>query len=350
MFSAPQTVLCSLLLAVALQAGSAGSAAAATEGLEASAEVDGGSGVSAARQHFLRAVELYRAGAYDASLAAFTRAYELAPTYRLLYNLAQVQAQRQDYVQALELFGRYLREGSGLAGDARIPEARVAEVETEMLELRSRVAELRVETNVERAILVVNESRVAELPLRSPLWLNAGIHRMRVEKPGHLPVTKVVTVAGGDAPVVHFELARESFPIDLAALPAPEGLPPRAPRVAEQPRSSSRDVWVGMGLVTTGVLAAATATSGLLTYYQSGVLDRRLETYPDQISRIESARRRLRTLAVMTDVFGLAALGAAGLTTYLHLSAEPDVPPPSRARLGASVSAGGVQVWLQGAL
>ena len=51
---------------------------------------------AAARPHFMRGVELYRAGAYDASLAAFTRAYERAPSYRLIYNLAQVKAQRQD--------------------------------------------------------------------------------------------------------------------------------------------------------------------------------------------------------------------------------------------------------------
>src|SRR5688572_22099543 len=160
--------------------------------------------VAAARPHFARGVELYRAGAYDASLAAFTRAYELAPSYRLLYNLAQVQAQRQDYVQALELFGRYLREGTAVDPELALTEERIVEVQNEMTELRRRVAELRIETNVLGAILVVNESRVAELPLTAPLWLNAGIHRMRVEKPGYTPVSKVVTVAGGEAPVVAF--------------------------------------------------------------------------------------------------------------------------------------------------
>ena len=93
--------------------------------------------VAQARQHFARGVELYRGGAYDAALAAFTRAYELAPTYRILYNLAQVQAQRQDYVQALELFARYLGEGAAAPAEARIPDARVAEVEAEMTELRA---------------------------------------------------------------------------------------------------------------------------------------------------------------------------------------------------------------------
>lgn len=306
--------------------------------------------VAAARPHFARGVELYRAGAYDAALAAFTRAYELAPSYRLLYNLAQVQAQRQDYVQALELFGRYLREGTAVDPEAALTEQRIVEVQSEMTELRRRVAELRIETNVLGAILIVNESRVAELPLAAPLWLNAGIHRMRVEKPGYVPVSKVVTVAGGEAPVVAFEMVRESFDIDLEALPSPRLLPIDAP----PPPPPSR-LGVSVGLVTTGVLAATTALCGVLTYRQSGELDRRLSSYPEGLDRIESARSRLRTLAVLTDTFALASVAAAGITTYLHLSSGGPATPRKAARrpapeLGASVSADGASLWLRGSL
>jgi tetratricopeptide (TPR) repeat protein len=302
--------------------------------------------IELARRHFLHGVEMYRAGAYDAALAAFTRAYELAPTYRILYNLAQVQAQRQDYVQALELFGRYLREGTAAPAGANLPESRVAEVETEMTELKHRVAELRVETNVEGAILVVNESRVSKLPLATPLWLNAGIHRMRVEKPGHLPVTKIVTVAGGETPLVSFELERETFPIDLNALPPPRGLHGSAPRdVAPAPLMSTA---VGVGLVSTGILAATTAVCAVMTYRQSGALDRELSHYPEGLDEIESARSRLRTLAVLTNVFALASVAAAGVTTYFHLSTPRR--EPRKTELGAGVGPDGVNLWLRGAL
>jgi tetratricopeptide (TPR) repeat protein len=345
-------VLSSLALLVGLvlhAAPSRGKEAADLPAAEGGVETDDprSSTVALARRHFLRGVEMYRAGAYDAALAAFTRAYELAPNYRILYNLAQVQAQRQDYVQALELFGRYLREGSAAPGTPSLTEARVAEVQTEMTELKHRVAELRVETNVEDAILVVNESRVSKLPLATPLWLNAGIHRMRVEKPGHVPVTKVVTVAGGDAPLVSFELERETFPIDLDALPAPRGLHGPAPGdVAPPPALSTA---LGVGLVSTGVLAAATAACGVLTYRQSGELDRRLSHYPEGLDRIESARSRLRTLAMLTDAFGLASVLAAGVTTYFHLSTPR--PEESRKRaLGAAVGPDGVNLWLTGEL
>jgi tetratricopeptide (TPR) repeat protein len=50
---------------------------------------------SEARMRFTRGVKLYHEGSYDAALAEFTKAYRLAPNYRVLYNLAQVQAERQ---------------------------------------------------------------------------------------------------------------------------------------------------------------------------------------------------------------------------------------------------------------
>jgi tetratricopeptide (TPR) repeat protein len=304
--------------------------------------------VAQARQHFARGVELYRSGAYDAALAAFTRAFELAPTYRILYNMAQVQAQRQDYVQALELFGRYLREGAAAPAEARIPDARVAEVEAEMTELKRRVAELRIETNVEGGVLVVNESRVAELPLRAPLLLNAGIHRVRVEKAGHIPVTRIVTVAGGDASVVSFELERESFPIDLNALPPPRGLPSHAGR--EAPPPPPENVAVKVGLISTGILTGFTAACAVMTYRQSGELDRRLSHYPEGLDRIESARERLRTLAVLTDAFGLASVVSAGVTTYFHF-APPKEPESRRStQLGAGLGPDGWNVGVRGSL
>jgi hypothetical protein len=179
--------------------------------------------LSIARQHFARGVELYRVGAYDAALAEFTRAYELSPNYRILYNIAQIQAQRQDYVQALELFARYLHDGG-----EEIPTARSAAVEAETHELGRRVAELRVESNVEGATLVINEVRTTQLPLTAPLWINAGIHRLRVEKIGYSPSTRTITVAGGEAPVLHFELSPSVPPLELdslAALPSPTSTP-----------------------------------------------------------------------------------------------------------------------------
>jgi hypothetical protein len=216
-----------------------------------------------------------------------------------------------------------------------------------MAELKRRVAELRIETNVEGGTLIVNESRVAELPLRSPLLLNAGIHRVRVEKAGHIPVTRIVTVAGGEAPLVRFDLERESFPIDLNALPPPQGVPSKADREPAPP--PPENVPVKVGLISTGILTAFTATCAVMTYRQSGELDRRLSSYPEGLDRIESARSRLRTLAVLTDVFGLASVVSAGVTTYFHF-APPKEPERRSPQLGAGLGPDGLNVWVRGSL
>ena len=42
-----------------------------------------------ARERFQRGVDLYKEGSFDAALAEFNKAYELAPNFRVLYNMAQ---------------------------------------------------------------------------------------------------------------------------------------------------------------------------------------------------------------------------------------------------------------------
>src|SRR5262249_13662226 len=70
--------------------------------------------VEDAQAAFRAGVDLYTAGDYPAALEEFERAYRLAPTYKILFNLAQVAYQRRDYVLASRYFNRYLDEG----GDA----------------------------------------------------------------------------------------------------------------------------------------------------------------------------------------------------------------------------------------
>lgn len=329
-------------------AGRAGTRATDNEGGAGEARGGPGSrseGISLAREHFMRGIELYRSGAFDASLAEFTRAYEAAPNYRILYNLAQIRAQQQDYVQALELFGRFAREGG-----SDLSEARAADVAAEIAELRRRVAQLRVEANVEGATLVINDSRTAPLPLAAPLAMNAGVYQLRVQKLGRVPVTRTVTVAGGESPLVRFELLPDTSALDLGALTALPG--PAQPLTTDTPAPSANTaLW--LGLATTGVLAGATATFGFLTYRQSVELDHSLSSYPDGLDEIEAARSKLRTFALLTDVFGIAALAAAGVTAYLHWSTSdaPAAPAPApRARIGAGIGADGATVWVTGAL
>jgi tetratricopeptide (TPR) repeat protein len=57
-----------------------------------------------ASERFRRGVKLYRDADYVAALVEFKRAYELAPNFRVLYNLGQTSRQLKDYAAALDAY------------------------------------------------------------------------------------------------------------------------------------------------------------------------------------------------------------------------------------------------------
>jgi PEGA domain len=280
--------------------------------------------VETARTHFQRGVDLYRAAAYDAALAEFTRAYDSAPNYRILYNLAQIQAQRHDYVASLQLFRRYLEDGA-----AYVPVARAEAVTGEIAELERRVAQLHVSTNVDDARLFVDDMPAAELPLEAPLLVNAGIHQLRIEKSGRPPAFRTVTLTGGDALALTVDL---DAPVEVDPPPATPALQPRA--TLSPPPLNMTPFW--LSLAATGALTGASATFALLTHQANAQLDRQLEQYPAPRAAIDKTRDRVRTYAVTTDAIGLASALAAGITTYFYFSATAE---PEQGQHGVSLKA-----------
>jgi tetratricopeptide (TPR) repeat protein len=290
--------------------------------------------VDVARLHFRRGVNLYRAGAYDAAFAEFTRAYESAPNHRILYNLAQVQAERHDYVEALGFFRRYLDEGA-----ESVPAERADEVRSEIAELEQRISRLRVEINVDDAHLFVDGLPGGDLPRDEPLLLNAGVHRLSVQKVGFVSASRLLTLVGGEESTVDLELIAE-LDIDDLALPAP------APPAPAQLRADRTALWTS--LAATGALAGASVTFGLLTRRANATLDDELSRFPAQRASVEAGRTRVRTFALLTDGFGAAAAAALGLSTYLFFSTpaasdEPRATNGLRAQIGPRASS---VVWL----
>src|SRR6188768_2257405 len=145
----------SALAAAEPAAPAAGSASATTE----------------ARERFQRGVSLYREGSFDAALAEFRRAYEIAPNYRILYNLAQVQVERHDSVAALTLFGQYLQQG-----DTEIDAERRAQVERDMQSLRGRADSGQFRSATDHARQARLPERFAQPHHRRSAAAQAGTH------------------------------------------------------------------------------------------------------------------------------------------------------------------------------
>jgi hypothetical protein len=160
-----------------------------------------------ASAHFERGTDLFNEGRYDAALAEFERAYEIAPALPVLYNLGRVHAELGHPVASAHAFERYLSEG----GDT-LPRARRTEVEQALARQRDRIGHLRVEANVEGAIVSVDGSDVATTPLASPIEVGSGTHSVGVRAPGYEGVTRDVSIAGTVEASVVVELRREIEP------------------------------------------------------------------------------------------------------------------------------------------
>jgi hypothetical protein len=297
-------------IAAAEPAPPAGSASATTE----------------ARERFQRGVALYREGSFDAALAEFRRAYEIAPNYRILYNLAQVQVERHDSVAALTLFGQYLQQGG-----TEIDAERRAQVERDMQTLRGRVADLTVESNVSGAQLTIDGVEAGTLPLVGPIQVNSGVRQITLAKPGYQSVSRSVTIAGAQPLKLSLSLEPLSGTAEGAAAAAGAGNAGKDAKSAGKSHGLSTPFWISA--VATGVFTGAAVTFGVVSLNRNHKLDDELNKYPSDPQAIDDARSSLKTSALLTDVFtGAAIVGAAASVYFAITSSSGEAPPAKTAR------------------
>lgn len=275
-----------------------------------SAATTAGTPQATAAGHFERGVELYKEGSFDAALVEFERAYEAVPDFRVLYNLAQVQMQRGEYVGAIDLFQRYLREGG-----ENIPEARKTEVQQDLVKCNGRVAKLWVESNVTGAELYVNDKPVGALPLTQPVLINSGVCQVRLVKPGFESRTHQVKVAGGEQP-------RLSLPLTAiaasAAAPASSIGDGGTVHSIRQEQPSYAPFWISVA--ATVAFGGAAGGLGYLAIDSKQKLDDELDRFPADRDVVEQRSNEVKEYSLWGDVCGAAALVAAGSALYFLIS------------------------------
>jgi len=295
--------------------------------------------VAEASERFRRGVKLYKDRDFVAALVEFKRAYELAPNYRVLYNLGQTSRELKDYASALVAYQQYLDEG----GDA-IKAKRRKEVEKLVDDLTDRVGKLAISTNVEGAEIQIDDEVVGETPLEEPVVVNIGKRRVAASLPGHAPASRLVEVAGRDELVVELELADLSrddstipSPVPAPRTPGDEGHTPVAGIVA---------------LSLTGAAGIATGVLGGLALAAKGDREDALGTFPGDPRAIDDATSKTKTLAIATDVMiGVTAAGAIA-TLVLFLvdpgSGDGDEPADSASDVEVSVLPSPDGLWVTG--
>lgn len=315
-----------------------------------------------ARQHYNKAVELYKRGEYATALTELLRTRELLKSYEVLYNIGQVRTLLNDPVGALQAYRQYLEEGAG-----GVSAAQREEVQNEIRSLEARVSSLYVDSDQAGAEIYVDGNLSGATPLPEPLLLTAGTHTIEVRMPSGASQTRQLTLVGARPDRVAFNFGLAAKPSDPAGVgPAgrsdassPGGLqlsgsvtPPTDHRRSWLDSDTARwAAWTG-----TGVLAAGAVVTGIIALSaNSRLADLRKQPedtrdYP----AMDSESRRTKTFAGVTDGLIVAAVLTGGAALWLTLR-TPDASGPThsanastRPMRGIALDAGPSSIQLRG--
>lgn len=278
--------------------------------------------VDEARSRYERGKQLYEEGAFDAALLEFQRAYELAPSYKILFNVAQVHRQRNDYASALRVYERYLKEGGG-----EIDAKRKGDVEREIGQLRGRVATLQISTNVAGVDIAIDDESVGKTPLPQGVVVNSGKRKVTASKEGRVPVSRVINVAGAETQKIELELLEPSSTNPLPPAPTATSTPPPPPPSSSSapppPPPTERSSSPVIAWTITGLLGVGTVVTGVLALGASGDL-KDLRARPDASrNSLDETQGRTRSLALASDVLLAGTIIAGGVSLYLTLRDPP---------------------------
>jgi len=154
-----------------------------------------------AQLQFKQGIALFEEGKWEQAAIAFARAYEIKPSYKILYNIGQVENQLEHYAAAFTAYGRYLDEGG-----AEIKPQRREEVEAEVERLEALVGYIEVTSAVDGAKVKIDNEVVGATPLGSPVLVDLGKHEVAVHDGGEQLLLEVVKVAGGQTVTVVVEV------------------------------------------------------------------------------------------------------------------------------------------------
>jgi hypothetical protein len=290
--------------------------------------------VQEAAERYQRGLSIYAEGEYLLALVEFERAYQLSPDYRVLYNIGQVRVQLARYSKAREALEAYLEKG----GDA-VSADRKREVAADLEMLKQRTARLNIVTTEDGADLLIDGIVVGTSPLAEPIVVDAGEHNIEVRKAGFYGKSTQLTLAG-----------RDDVSIDLELVAIPEKEAPRVvverhtEREVAKPSSDRTLMWIGWA--TTGTLAVGAGVAGYFGITKANDLESRRTDFGVTRDELNDMRDSSRTLFMIADVAGAAAVVVGGVSLYLTLSGTSDSTPekPKTAAVRAYVKPGSAGV------
>jgi tetratricopeptide (TPR) repeat protein len=145
-----------------------------------------------ARQLFKEGVRLFKDGDNEGASIAFNRAYELRPSYKILYNVGQVESELKHYCRALEAYMEYIE-----AGGDEIDPGRKAEVEAQINRLRIFVGSVEISYGEDGVTVLIDEERYGATPLEAVICVDMGTHDLSLRKGVEEIYRESFRIAGG---------------------------------------------------------------------------------------------------------------------------------------------------------
>jgi len=269
---------------------------------------------STAQEAYRHALGLFDARRYAEALVEFKRAYQLAPAFRIQYNIGLSQAALGDALGAVAAFSRYLREGG-----AKIDSARRAQVDAEIARLSKQLGWLTLDIAESDAEVTVDGVLLAKGLAVQELRLNAGRHTIAVRSADGTVKTQSVVLGAGAEQRLRFE-AHGTGSGASAASPSPAPSAPAGPR---------REVpWLAWGV--TGALGVSAAITGVVALRAHGDEEDLQAKRGVERADLLDARDKVKNFALASDILLGAAAVATGVSLYLTLK-EPSGEEPRTA-------------------
>ncbi len=161
--------------------------------------------------HYQRAVAFYKEGDFRAALTEFRAAYDVLPSFEVLFNIALCERRLFNYARAMRTLDQYLMEGG-----SKVPAERREAVARELQAIKVLTAPVAVIVEGQPATVLVDGEKVGETPLSELLVLSVGKHVVRAERAGCSPDEVRVEVKSGQAQSVTLSPASLTAPVEVA--------------------------------------------------------------------------------------------------------------------------------------
>jgi tetratricopeptide (TPR) repeat protein len=288
-----------------------------------------------ARAQFDAGVALFEKGQFAQASVAFARAYELRPSYRILYLVGKCENEQGHFALSLDAYTRYLAE----AGD-QIDKERQDEVRAEIKRLGALVGTVVIETTTAGATVYVDDVRQGETPLDKPVFVDLGRHVVVVKKGADELHREVVKVAGGQRVVV--AVADRGTGQEAAGPGGEPGTEGGDGAAGEEP-GRGRGLLIG-GIAALAVGVGGGVVGGVFAAKRGDALDEMDASRSGPKAEYDAAKDDARTAnaAMIAGFVGAGVFVAAGVVLIVLDARAGKGPAGKEAPLSLRPAAGGI--------